>query len=481
MVEKNGVKVNVMQIWLKVIFYLLLFQGIFVGPACAVKFDEARHLLSRMTFGGSWAEIQALANMEYNAAVEQLLNQARPRPQTPSPEWINQPLVRGKKRKQLSEVERKELRKELRRRAMDLKAWWFKEMVQTDSPISEQMTLFWHNHFTSSLKKVRSPSLMFRQNLLLRKHALGNFRKLLHAVAQDPAMIIYLDNVSNIKGKPNENFARELLELFTLGEGHYTEQDIKEAARAFTGWSIDRRNGQYRFVRRRHDYGTKTFMGHTGNFNGDDIIDIVLDQPGVAVYVTKKIWCNFISGPPDPEEIKRLANIFRSNDYEIKPLMQALLTSNYFRDSIQYGSMIKSPVDLLVGTLRMFQIPVGKGFGLALASRRLGQDLMYPPNVKGWDGGTSWITTDTLLARQQILNRFLRGKEMESGRKNKARRMVAGKTMPAKFMNEFGQAHSDMEITRVLLAIPPVEPLNSGGSRWEMITDLLLDPVYQLK
>lgn len=283
-----------MQLRLKILFAWLVLHGTFISPAFAVTIDEARHLLSRMTFGGSWAAIQILTNKDYEAAVKHLLDQGRQQPQTPSPEWINQTLMRSKQRKQLSEVERKELRKELRRRAMDLKAWWFKEMVQTDSPISEQMTLFWHNHFTSSLKKVKFPGLMYRQNLLLREHALGNFRNLVHAVAQDPAMIIYLDNVSNVKGKPNENFARELLELFTLGEGHYTEQDIKEAARAFTGWSIDRRNGQYRFVRRRHDYGTKTFMGRTGNFNGDDIIDIVLDQPGAAVYVTEKFWREFI-------------------------------------------------------------------------------------------------------------------------------------------------------------------------------------------
>jgi uncharacterized protein (DUF1800 family) len=470
-----------MQLGIKLLFTSLLLQTTILGQTFAVNIDEARHLLSRTTFGGSWAEIQALSNEDYTGAVKHLLDQARPQPQTSSPDWVNQPLFPGKKRKQLSEVERKELRQELRRRAMDLKAWWFKEMVQTNSPISEQMTLFWHNHFTSSLRKVKFPSLLYCQNLLLREHALGNFRELLHAVARDPAMIMYLDNVSNIKGKPNENFARELLELFTLGEGHYTERDIKEAARAFTGWSIDRRKGRYRFVRRRHDYGTKTFMGHTGNFNGNDIIDIVLDQPDVAVYVTKKFWRNFISGPPDEDEIKRLANFFRSNNYEIKPLMRALLTSNYFRNSRQYGSMIKSPVELLVGTLRIFQIPIGRGYGLAMASRRLGQDLMDPPNVKGWEGDTSWITTDTLLARQQILSRFLRGKEMASGRKIKAGRMVARKSMPDKFISEFGQDYSEEEITRVLLAIPPVEPNDPKGNRQEMITELLLDPVYQLK
>lgn len=471
-----------MQVWLKSSINLILFYGFFVSPIFATTAGEARNLLARTAFGGSRAEILSLAKIDYDAAVRHLLDQGNQQPRSGPPEWINQPLVRGKKRKQLSQTERQALRKEIRRRSLDLKSWWFKEMVQTDSPITEQMTLFWHNHFTSSLTKVKFPGLMYRQNLLLREHALGNFRQLLLAVARDPAMIMYLDNVSNVKGKPNENFARELLELFTLGEGHYTEQDIKEAARAFTGWSIDRRTGTYRFIRKRHDDGRKTFMGRSGHLNGDDVIEIVLEQPGVAVYITEKFWREFISGPPNPGEVKRLAAIFRANGYEIKPLMQALLTSKYFRNPGQHGTMIKSPVELLVGTLRMFQVPLGKGYGLAFASRRLGQDLMDPPNVKGWDGGTDWITTDTLLARQQILNRFLRGKEMQPGRKNKSDPMAAGKkAMSGKYLEEFGQALSNEEITRVLLAIPPFDPVGTGMNRRELITELLLDPVYQLK
>ncbi len=460
---------------------LLVLCVALTGTAPASTLGEARNLLARTAFGGNPDEIQAFVNMDYEDAVRHLLEQGRQNPQTLAPEWINQSLLRGKKRKELSESERKALRKERRRRALDLKGWWFKEMVRTDSPVTEQMTLFWHNHFTSSLKKVKFPSLMFRQNLLLRQHALGNFRHMLHAVARDPAMIMYLDNASNVKGKPNENFARELLELFTLGEGNYTEMDIKEAARAFTGWSIDRRSGQFRIARRRHDYGAKSFMGRSGNFDGGDIIDIVLEQPGTAIYITEKLWRHFIARTPDPTEVKRLADIFRNADYEIKPLLQALLTSTYFRDPAQYGAMIKSPVELLIGTLRVFQVPVGRGDGLTMASRRLGQDLMDPPNVKGWEGGTSWITTDTLLARQQILNRFLRGREMQARPKNKSGRMAAGKTMPAKYIDEFGQGLSRREITGVLLALPPVEPVNPEDGRREMITGLILDPVYQLK
>ena len=360
---------------------LSILLGSMPTAATGISFEEARHLLARIGFGGSSDQIQDLTSQNYEAAVRTILNRTRKTPLTPPPEWVNEPLMSRKLINQLSQEERKELRRQWRRRSFELKAWWFREMVQTDAPFSERMTLFWHNHFTSGLRKVKSPKLMYNQNMLLRQHALGNFRQLIYAVAKDPAMIIYLDNASNQKGKPNENFARELLELFALGEGHYSETDIKEAARAFTGWTIDRGTGKFRFVRRRHDYGTKTFMGHAGNFNGDDIINIVLEQPRVATHIVEKLWRTFISQTPDLAEIGRLANVLRSNDYELKPLMQALLTCKAFRDPQHYGAMIKSPVDLIVGTLRVFQFPMGDGRGIVLASRRLGQDLMDPPKM----------------------------------------------------------------------------------------------------
>ena len=275
---------------LPIFYFFMLLMGLLSPSASGITFEEARHLLARTGFGGNWEQIQDLSSQDYAQAVAAVLNQTRKKPLTPPPEWVREPLMSRKQIKQLSKAERQKLRKQWRRRSVELKAWWFREMVQTDAPISEQMTLFWHNHFTSGLQKVKSPKLMYNQNLLLRQHALGNFRQLIHAVAKDPAMIIYLDNAFNQKGKPNENFARELLELFTLGEGHYTEKDIKEAARSFTGWTIDRRTGKFRFIRRRHDFGPKTFMGRTGNFDGDDIIDIVLEQSRVARHITAKPW-----------------------------------------------------------------------------------------------------------------------------------------------------------------------------------------------
>jgi hypothetical protein len=204
-------------------------------------------------------------------------------------------------------------------------------------------------------------------------------------------MIIYLDNLSNRKGTANENYARELMELFTLGEGHYTEQDIKESARAFTGWHMNRQTEEFFLNQRLHDEGDKTFMGQTGNLNGDQIVEIILKRPEAAEYIVGKMWLEFISETPDPAEVKRLAKVFRDADYEIKPLVEALLLSPAFRDPANQGKLIKSPVDLLVGTVRTFDLPVRDA------------DLLDPPNVKGWPGGESWIDSNTLLIRNQSL------------------------------------------------------------------------------
>ncbi len=212
-------------------------------------------------------------------------------------------------------------------------------------------------------------------------------------------MILYLDNQTNRKGKPNENFARELLELFTLGEGYYSERDIKEAARVFTGWMVDRRSGKFRFNVRQHDGRIKTFMGRSGRFHGEDILNIVLEQPPVAVHIAEKLWQEFISDTPDNQEAERLATVFRDSGYEMKLLLKALFTSLYFRVVDNWGNQIKSPVELMVGTIRMFDIPIRDFRTLARYERYLGQDLFDPPNVKGWPGGTDWITSTTLLAR----------------------------------------------------------------------------------
>ncbi len=292
-----------------------------------------------------------------------------------------------------------------------MRAWWLQEMLATPSPLTERMTLFWHNHFVSSQQKVRIARLMYGQNALLRAHALGNFGTLLHAAAKDPAMLVYLDSAQNRRGQPNENFAREVMELFTAGEGKYTEADIKEAARAFTGWSVNRETGEYLFRPGAHDYGNKTVLGQSGRFDGDAVLDILLAQPSTAEFITGKLWREFVSPDPEPREVKRIAQAFRGSNYDIKVALRGVLLSDAFWARENRGTLVKSPVEFVVGTLRQLEIPPPNGLPFAVLAAGMGQNLFSPPNVKGWPGGNAWIDANTLLARKQFVDRLARADE----------------------------------------------------------------------
>jgi uncharacterized protein (DUF1800 family) len=441
----------------------LLWLGLSPTCAWALAPEEARHLLVRTGFDASAAPDYAA--LDHPAAVRRLLAGVRREALTPPPAWADDPLPDPRAVRDMSDAERKALQERLRQQAIDLKGWWYREMLATDSPLTERLTLFWHNHFTSGLRKVKAPVLLYRQNLLLRRHAAGNFRELLHAVARDPAMTLYLDNHVNRKDKPNENFARELLELFTLGEGHYSEQDIKEAARAFTGWTIDRHSGAFRFNLYQHDDGVKTFLGKSGKFDGDDILDILLEQPRTAEHVVEKLWREFVSDTPDPDEVRRLAQVFRASGYELRPLLEGLLTAPAFRDPKNRGTLVKSPAELIVGTLRMFPLPALEPPQLVFAGHFLGQDLFDPPNVKGWPGGTAWITSNTLLARQKFLDRVARAVEAPDPR---------GDDMPA-------SRHDPSTLAILLLPLPPANTDTPAADATARARQPLLDPVYQLK
>ena len=439
-----------------------------------MSFEEARHLLARTGFGGTPDEIRNFNKLDRHSAVQKLLSETNRQAITPSPLWANSLPPPPRERKGMRPEEKRAFKQQRQERGMELKSWWFQEMVITPSPLTEHMTLFWHNHFTSSLQKVKWPPLMYHQNVLIRLHALGSFRDLLYAVSKDPAMILYLDTQTNSKNHPNENFARELFELFTLGEGHYTEQDIKEAARAFTGWKLNRRDGSFRFASRKHDSEVKTVLGKTGRLTGDDILTITLEQPWTAAHIVTKLWREFISDRPDPNEVDRLAEIFRQNEYQMKPLLAALFTSPIFWAPENRGVLIKSPVDLVVGTIRLFDIPIQEPMIFPRYSRRLGQDLFDPPNVKGWPGGTQWINTKTLLDRWQLLHRGLRGHEMGRHMHKMNRRIEMHGP------NWMDNASLE-EIQTALLPIPPVQPIPGGEERWGLVRHLALDPTYQLK
>jgi len=481
------------------IFTILLLCLPGLALAGGMGETDARHLLARTGFSPTASEIREYAALSRTQAVERLLATVRTEPITPLPPGISDfmPLPKLREmRKNATEEERKRFVREQIEKGLALRAWWLQEMLVTDSPLTERMTLFWHNHFVSSQQKVKSTALLARQNLLLRRHAVGNFGQLLHAVARDPAMVVYLDNVSNRKGQPNENFAREVMELFTLGEGHYSEQDIREAARAFTGWSLDRNTGDFRFYRMLHDAGEKTVLGQHGRFNGDEVLDLLLAQPATAEFITAKLWREFISPQPDPQELKRIANRFRDSRYDLRTLLRELLASEHFYAAGNRAVLVKSPVDLVVGTFRLFEIHPRDLRPAALATRNLGQDLFGPPNVKGWPGGEAWINSQTLLARRQLLSRLFRAEEMpeaaqESMNDMQARRLRRlGLNMASdyRFRADDWQrqftghaAVQQAQLTRLVLAAPPHEPVPATLGSIEKISALVLDPVYQLK
>lgn len=373
--------------------------------------DDAQFFLSRTGFTPAPADVARLVGMTRAQAVAEVLGNVRHEPVTTWPDWLGElPPTRAERQAQTPDQRRDEQRQR-NQRYDGLRAAWINEMVATPSPLTERMTLFWHGHFTSGQDKVPFPQTMAAQNALLRREALGNFGALLHAVAKDPAMLQYLDGASNRKGRPNENFAREVMELFTLGEGHYTQRDVTEAARAMTGWTVD--PDTMRFVVRPewHDAAGKTILGETGAFDGDGFLDILLKQPQAARFIAGKLWREFVSDTPDAGELETVAERFRASGYEIRTALGALWSTDAFWDPRNRGVLVKSPVEFVVGTVRLFDVGYGDPQMLANTVRTLGQNLFYPPNVKGWPGGAMWINSTTLLARKQFVEQLFRATE----------------------------------------------------------------------
>ncbi len=381
------------------------------GNGRTMTFEEARHLLNRTSFAAQVDEIDAFTRLSRAEAVDRLLADTRRQAAYPPPAWA-QKYERAYRPNMTPEERQQANRREQVERGLELRTWWVAEMLSTPSPLTEKLTLFWHNHFATSQAKVRSATLMYQQNVLLRRYATGNFGAMLREVSKNPAMLIYLDGAQNRKGAPNENFAREVMELFTLGEGQYSEQDIKEVARAFTGWSVDADAGEFRFRRALHDDGVKRIFGQEGRFNGDDVITLLLQQPATSEFVVKKLWREFVSDVPSPPAVRELASLWRASNYEMKPLLRAVLLSEAFWAPANRGTLVKSPVDLVIGSLRQFQFSVEDPAPFAVILRQLGQDLFAPPNVKGWPPGETWLNTTTLLARKGFLNRLFRADEM---------------------------------------------------------------------
>jgi len=305
------------------------------------------------------------------------------------------------RRKQQQQKNRQEIR------SLNLK--WLSEMINSPAQLREKMAFFWHGHFAC-----RNLNSFYQQQLLnvLRDNALADFGTLLRAVSKTPAMLQFLNNQQNRKNSPNENFAREVMELFTLGRGNYTEQDVKEAARAFTGWGFNLK-GEFVWRPALHDAGTKTILGKSGNFTGDEVLSLLLEQKQTARFITQKIYRFFVNDTPDANRIEALSKRFYENGYQIASLMQDILSAGWFYDSANVGNRIKSPVELLAGLCRQLPMEIENEGALLLVQQALGQVLLYPPSVAGWPGGRSWIDSSSLLLRMRLPQLVAGGDEFE--------------------------------------------------------------------
>ncbi|MDP6444209.1 MAG: DUF1800 domain-containing protein [Pirellulaceae bacterium] len=288
-----------------------------------------------------------------------------------------------------------------------LGSWWLFRMANSPNQLIEKTTLFWHGHFATSAAKVTDARMMFNQNQMLRRYAVGDFGRMVHEISRDPAMLLYLDSTTNRKAHPNENYARELMELFCLGEGNYTEEDIREIARCFTGWEIRRK--KYRFNRYQHDTGDKSFLGATGKLGGEEAVDVVLAQRTAPMFIVKKLIRYFVFDEPAvaDELAEPLANELRANDFVLAPTIRRILTSEIFFSTQSVGRKVRSPIELGVGVLRALEGSTNLN-AIGNESGEIGQALFFPPNVKGWDGGRTWINSSTLLGRANFVQRLLK-------------------------------------------------------------------------
>jgi uncharacterized protein (DUF1800 family) len=360
-------------------------------PTAGNPWDVAKvaHLHRRAGFGATWAELVRDREAGPEASVERLL---RP----PKASALESEAIEG-----LRQTARASENLDL------LKVCWLNRMIYGPDPLREKLTLFWHSHFATSFTKVEFVSLMDEQNETLRQHALGSYRALVTAMVRDPAMLVWLDGGTSRKQKPNENFAREFLELFTLGTGHYTEHDIREAARAFTGWvrkdQGPRRAPTFTEDPSQVDDQPKMFLRQSGRYRAGDVVTITLDQPAAAVLLARKLYRHFVSeaGDPAAELIEPLADEIRKRDFAIEPIVRLILLSEHFYSDAARLARIKSPVEFSAGLVRMLEVPLSALNPLALAAAcdSQGQELFAPPNVAGWSGGRAWLNAGTLLQR----------------------------------------------------------------------------------
>jgi uncharacterized protein DUF1800 len=392
-------------------------------PASRWNEATAAHLLSRAGFGGSPQEISDLHKMGLDAAVSYLVDydqipDPEPRPDWayPDPELVQMEQSFYQSLKNADQETKNKLNGEKQQerdaKVTELRFWWLRRMALGPRPFQEKMTLFWHGHFATGYDKVREPYLLWLQNETFRRNALAPFGQLLTAVARDPAMLYYLDGAASRKQHPNENFAREVMELFTLGEGHYTEQDIQQAAKAYTGWGIGKDHQSYEYHPKDHDDGPKTVFGQTGNFTGEQVLGMIVAKTECAQFIAAKIWRFFVQDEPPPAVVDGLAAEFRAHNLDLKHLMNVIFHSSEFYDPAVIRGQIKSPVQWLVQSTHQLEAPLPTEPMSLQMLVVLGQELFQPPNVKGWPGGITWITTNSLFDRYNFAAELVEGKSV---------------------------------------------------------------------
>jgi len=374
--------------------------------------QEIKHLYWRAGFGITPKALSSLEGITRSEVVTELFEKSQKVEPLKMDLSAFEVLKQTRARKMMEDKKYRELAQKGRQMVKHLNYAWLERMAVSESILREKMTLFWANVFVCKDNAIYH---ILPYHNLLREHALGNFGDFVKAIAKAPAMSKYLNNRQNRKAKPNENFARELMELFTLGVGNYTEQDIKESARAFTGWSFNR-NGNFLLRAGQHDDGEKTFMGETGNWDGDDIIDIILKQKQCARYICTKVYTYFINPEIDTERVEALTDFFYQ-DYNIERLMRHVFEADWFYEIKNIGSKIKSPIELMVGINKVVPVTFQKKKQLLFLQRMMGQVLLDPPNVAGWKGNRSWIDSNTLMFRMNLPSALLANAVIEFSEK----------------------------------------------------------------
>jgi uncharacterized protein (DUF1800 family) len=403
------------------------------------EFDyrKAQHLLSRAGFGGTPGQVRAFANLGLEKAVAHVVDFEAQTYDAVRADAFDADIMRppGEDERRAIQMarrsgdeaaverarrERQDRERRDRQQMREIQRWWLTRMIESPRPLEEKLTLFWHGHFATGYRTIEDSYHMFMQNQLFRSRGAGRFDALVHAIVRDPAMLEYLDNDQNRRQRPNENFARELMELFTLGEGNgYTEDDIKEGARALTGNAFD--DDRFVFRDRQHDDGPKRIFGRTDRFDGASFVDLLFAERGrvISEFICLKLYRFFVNdlpaGPSEPakEFLRALAARFRQKDWSVKEVLRTLFLSAHFYDEANVAARIKSPVELLVQTVRTLRTPVRSLDALLGAADLMGQNIGYPPSVKGWDGGRSWINTSTLFVRQNVVAYLLTGRRVD--------------------------------------------------------------------